>query len=247
MLKTEVRPLEPAERATLEALLGESAAPLFDLRKPAQRIGALLVLLLFALLGFVAGTFLATSLYLLSRVFPALEPLAAPPAVRVLLGGGALLGAVGIPLFMSTTRRKALGAQRGLISRDLAEGRAEVTECESGRALRYDLNGEEPLYFVEAESDRVLFLTGDYLDRAALGGRFPNTHFRVARGAHSRRVLGVECLGDPFDAEPTDIGVDLDAALFPLDGDVLRASLETLERDLEKRSEARSETGPVRS
>lgn len=220
MIRVQTRQMTVHERKTFERMLAGCRRP-FDLKTPGQWFGAVLLLALFAVMGFAAGTLLALLFYLLGKVAEPLAVLGSPGAVRVLQPLGALAGLAGIPLCFKYISRKALKVRAEKISKDLAQDFVEIVHVESRTALKQAQDSGEPAFFIETEKGKALFLNGEYLAGPVSAGKFPNTVFEIVRGPESRIILALHCLGEPFEAQ-TAID-DSGAPSLPGDGELIES------------------------
>lgn len=238
MIKTEFRTMSAREKAEFERILRE-AGPLVRLKTPAQCFGAFMILLLFAVFGFLLGTVAALLFYLISKVFPPAGALASPSAVKVFHWAGALLGAAGIPVFLWAVTKKGRRRYARRLKEDLRDGRVEVVHVTTSDAVRRELADGEQWFFINAGEGKVLFLCGDHLAEPVSCGHFPTTEFELVRGPHSRLIIDMKCLGKPFEARRQLLEID-DDCCFPVDGEILDADLNDLEKCLKKSSSEKS-------
>lgn len=218
MIRVQTRQMTGHERKAFERILA-GCHRLFELRTPGQWFGAFLLLALFALMGFAAGTLLALLFYLLGKFAAPLAVLGSPEAVRVLQPLGALAGLTGIPLWLKCSSQKPLMTRAVKISKDLAQGFVEIVHVESRTALKQAQDSGEPAFFIETEKGKALFLNGDYLAGPVSAGKFPNTVFEIVRGPESQIILALHCLGEPFEAQAAVPGSA--APSLPRDGELM--------------------------
>ena len=234
MIKTEFRDMNQEERAKLlEALRKAKPHFPFELTSPPHVVGLIFLLLLFSFVGFLTGTFAITILYFLSKAVPALAFLSKPAAVQLFQKGGALLGAVGIPLLLLFAMRKASRRHCELLQQDLSEGRVELIHVTAEAAVRRTVDDDEKLFFIDAGDSKMIFLCGEHLTKPLRIRKFPNTEFEFMRAPNSRHIIHLDCLGKPFEVEEQLFEMDLDN-LSLADGDVFEGSLQTLAQDLKK-------------
>lgn len=231
VIRVQIRQMTGPERKALERMLAGSRR-LFELRTPGQWLGAVLLLALFALLGFAAGTLLALLFYLLGKLAAPLAVLGSPDAVRVLQPLGALAGLAGIPLWFKYSSQKALKTRAVKISKDLAQGVVEIVHVESRTALTQAQDSGEPAFFIETEKGKALFLNGDYLAGPVSDGKFPSTVFEIVRGPESRIILALHCLGEPFEAQSAI--PDSGTRTLPADGEWIDRHLPPLRGAIQK-------------
>jgi len=203
VIRVQTRQMTGHERKVFERMLAGSGR-LFEFKTPGQWFGAVLLLALFAVMGFAAGTVLALLFYLLGKIAAPLAVLGSPAAVRVLQPLGALAGLAGIPLWFKYSSQKALKRRAEKISKDLAKGAVEIIHVESRAALKHAQDSGEPAFFIETEKGKALFLNGDYLAGPVSAGKFPSTVFEIVRGPESQIILALQCLGEPFEAQAAD-------------------------------------------
>lgn len=239
MINRKIRLITDEERAVLENLhASEFYEPFIKIRNPADVVGIVFLILLFAALGFIMGTFAALFVFVLSRIVPALAPLTKPAAVRCFLYGGAFASAAGIPFWLWLRRRSFSAARKHLIEKDLREARVEVLHVTASAAARceaVEYGGElSPAFFIETGPSTLLFLQGKYLAPAFDSGTFPSTDFIVVRTLHSGLALELVCNGPPLSVSPVDYGdMAEEETCFPSDGEIVAGSLNSLKRDLQ--------------
>lgn len=117
----------------------------------------------------------------------------------------------------------------------LERGEAEVIRADVAGAVRVaEWDDESPGYFLDVGEGQLLFLLGPYLDEPVEREEFPSTRLEVRRAGPEGWVFGVRCLGDHF---PPQIEHPASAARLPwipADGEIIFATLETLEADLKR-------------
>jgi len=128
---------------------------------------------------------------------------------------------------------------------DLEDGKVEVLRVRAKGAVAVEEVEDLGLsFFLDVGDAQLLFLTGQYLyelacdigeDEVGRPGVFPNQQFEIIRAPRSRRLLGVECRGQPFRPSSTYRVPRREQRFFDLeDGQVLSGTLETLPDDLRK-------------
>jgi hypothetical protein len=115
---------------------------------------------------------------------------------------------------------------------DLRDGEAEVATFEVRDAIRVEeYEDEGSQYYLQLADGGVLFLGGQYLYEPEDDGTFPSTRIRTTRGAHSRILLDLECLGTPLATSAMRKPFDKEehrAGVVPADGAILAVDFESL-------------------
>ena len=118
---------------------------------------------------------------------------------------------------------------RAALAADLAGGRATIETFDAIDAIEIEVEDYVGASYYLALSDgRVLFLP-----RRDLHGHeqdFPSTRFAIARAPRSRRLLGMECLGEKLDPS-SKLALTLEEnEANPDEGEILQVDFESLRR-----------------
>jgi hypothetical protein len=128
------------------------------------------------------------------------------------------------------------------------QGQAEVLQCTVAGAIEVEeAEDEGPGYFLDVGEGQLLYLQGQYLldyvvDAENGTSRFPNRAVEVVRLQGSGSVLGVSMNEEAF--TPSRLRRRLEKGeCLPEDGELIPATLATLEEDLRRLARERNATG----
>lgn len=218
MIQSKLREMTAAERRRFETMQ-RRVDKLFELKTFGQWLGAFLIFLFFALLGFAGATIIALVFYFLGKMFSPLAVFGSPAAVRIWQPLGAVVGLLGIPFCFQWMTQKARSTHMKKLALDLSKGLVEVLSVESEVAAKQETVDGTAAFFVQVLPGKALFLQGEYLEDAVHAENFPNTLFDVVRGPESKIILELKCFGKNYDA----MAVLPDPGLnqLPLDGEIV--------------------------
>jgi hypothetical protein len=145
---------------------------------------------------------------------------------------GIAVVAIVLAILVMIRMRRGRASWTSSYKEDVLHGEAEVATFEVRDALCIEeFEDEGSQYYLQLADGGVLFLGGQYLYEPEDDGTFPNTRIRTTRGARSRLLLDLECLGTPlatsakcrpFTTE------DHRAGVVPDDGAILAIDFESL-------------------
>lgn len=162
-----------------------------------------------------------------------------PPFELVIMA--IVVGGILIALAWRALARKLHRRRNEAWFQKVTNSELEVTLCTTSSVVALGDSDSFEAYFVEVEEEQVLFLCGGYLSEGVRHGpgetSFPSTKFKLFRSpdaTFSSGFCGLELLGDKLDT--TRSIVMKDEYYSPENGELVKASISTLEDDLIRRA-----------